>query len=150
MNCEICQRPASQECSDCGTLYCPDHGGEKCFRCAGKLVSPRSRVVELPPETAIYTTEKASRYSGKSYLQCYTKPGIRTVYVDDPGPPACHQCGGLARQICNNCHQLFCADHQGGKELCQTCASSSNLGIVILLATGFFLGLVMLLNLFAK
>jgi len=129
MLCDVCQRPAGLRCAGCGALVCADHGGERCFRCAGTLAVVTQQAVEVPADTAIYTTDRDSRYSGKGYLQCYTRSELVSIYVDDPGPPSCHACGGLARHICRNCQQLFCQQHRGGDELCRACARSSLVGL---------------------
>jgi hypothetical protein len=95
--------------------------------------------LEVPADTAIYTTDRDSRYSGTGYLQCYTKPGMPTIYLDDTGPPECHLCQGLAKVICRNCHQLVCPEHSSGSDLCRSCAGSSWVGLVVaVLAIGLF------------
>jgi hypothetical protein len=146
MNCDVCQREAAGHCSGCGALYCRDHGGERCFRCSTVLTAVEPRTFEELTETGFYTTERGSRYAGKGYLQCYTKPEMETIYLDDPGPPACHVCQGLARFICNNCQQLFCSDHRGGKTLCLHCARSSLLGVWVFLGALAVLAFFVLLS----
>jgi hypothetical protein len=148
MLCDICQRPAAGKCSGCGAFCCADHGGQRCFRCAGAFMAVKSDVVEVKErtDTAIYTSDKDSRYAGKGYLQCFTKPGMQTIYIDDPGPPACHLCESLAKAICSNCQQLFCAQHRGTKNLCQSCARSSRLGLWILFGMLLAVALLIFLN----
>jgi len=55
------------------------------------------------------------------------------VDEDDPGPPSCYQCGGLANRVCRNCASLFCPDHGRGSDLCSSCARSSWMAIWIIL-----------------
>jgi hypothetical protein len=100
-----------------------------------------------PTETAIYTTDKDSQYAGKGYLQCYTDTytGMVSIYVDDPEPPSCHECGKLARHICRNCHQVYCQDHRGGADLCRSCARSSLVGLWVAGAALLVLGLLVVL-----
>ena len=52
------------------------------------------------------------------------------------------------REICQNCHQLYCAEHAGTTEWCVQCAKSARIGTlwvlgiltgVVLLALAFFL-----------
>jgi hypothetical protein len=83
-------------------------------------------------ETAVYTVDRDSRWAGKGYLQCSIEPKIPTVYLEDREPPSCAECGALARKICSNCLNLYCADHAGNKTLCRRCLNSSRVGLVIL------------------
>ncbi len=83
-----------------------------------------------PIETNVYTTDKTSRPT-KGYLPCYTKPRIPTVYLDDPEPPGCYQCGELAEHTCRNCRNTYCPEHQGVAELCKSCTDSSNFGLLL-------------------
>jgi hypothetical protein len=130
MLCEVCQRDAVGWCKGCGAYLCADHGGERCFRCAGLLAAVQQP--KPPLEQAVYTLERDSRWGGKGYLQCYVEPSRPTIHIDDPGPPACYECGALTRRLCAHCHALFCPEHAGGKELCLNCLRSSRLGMAVL------------------
>lgn len=147
MLCDICQRPATGQCSGCGSFLCADHGGGRCFRCAGAFAPVKPQVVEIPPDTTIYTTDKDSRHAGKGYLQCYTRPAMETIHIDDPEPPSCLVCRRLARHICSNCHQLFCERHRGGGDLCRRCNRSALLGLWILAAVLLLVVVLVILNL---
>jgi hypothetical protein len=52
-----------------------------------------------------------------------------SIYIDDPGPPECYECQGLAKVLCQNCQQLVCDEHRGGASVCRRCARSSLLGL---------------------
>lgn len=144
MLCDVCQRDAAVRCAVCGVSFCPDHGGDRCFRCAGSLARLTTTVREIDANTAIYTTERDSRYAGKGYLQCYTKTEMASIYIDDPGPPECYQCQSLAKFVCQNCQQLYCPAHRGGANLCRHCSRSSWLGLWVALTMMALLGLCLL------
>lgn len=132
MLCDICQQPATEQCPVCWTPLCADHGGPVCCHCAAAARNSTGGP-SAPTSTAIYTTERNSRRVwARSYLPCTMRPGMPTIYLEDPGPPSCHECQGLARQLCRHCQQLFCPEHAGGPELCRQCARSSLIGLVIL------------------
>ena len=78
--------------------------------------------IESVDETSVYTTDSEPRYAGKGYLQDAPRSRMATIYIDDPDPPECNECGRLAKQLCKNCQQLYCAEHEGGNELCAYCA----------------------------
>ncbi len=145
MLCDVCQRTAAGRCNGCNAYYCPDHGGQYCFRCAATLVPADAEIKAPALETAVYTVDRASRWAGRGYLQCTIEPGMPTVYLDDRGPPACGVCGGLARKICSHCLSLFCPEHAGTATLCQSCVRSSRMGIFILAAVFLLFGLLVLL-----
>lgn len=146
MLCVVCERVAAGWCQGCGALYCSDHGGGRCFRCAGAFIGVEPEChPPAAPNAAIFTLDRQSHWSGKGYLQCLGPSALPTVYVDDPGPPACHECGGLAKKVCSNCHTLFCGDHAGTAVLCRSCLRSSRLGMAVLATVIVLLGLLMLL-----
>ena len=147
MLCDICQRPASCRCGTCNLYCCDDHGGERCFRCAGELTRVEL-TVDPEREMGVWTADRYSRPSGKGYLQCYSKPAMPTIYIDDDGPPECYECGALARQICSSCQNLFCPEHAGTKSICASCARSSLLGIIVFGIMVVFLGAVLALGSF--
>jgi hypothetical protein len=141
MQCEVCQQPATGQCKSCRRAFCEDHGGAYCFRCAGAIKpAPGARAAR---NTGIEPADYGPpRPAGKGYLQCETT-ARPTIHVDDPGPPSCHVCQALARQVCRNCHDLFCPAH-GRNGLCGACRRSSLLGILILGAMAGFVVLGML------
>lgn len=125
MLCHVCEEPAAGKCKSCGLAYCGGHGCDYCRTCA----------VAIMP-----TGPGSSAFRQTGFLQCVSKPRMKTVYVDDDGPPECYECGGLARKICQNCQNLYCLEHAGKGEWCASCAktaqSSLRLGLLVLLAMG--------------
>jgi hypothetical protein len=141
MQCELCQQEAVGACRACGAAYCASHAPSFCFRCAVAIGADAYGKGNL--NTAVVSGDKTPRPSGKGYLQC-TASGRPTVYLEDSGPPACYQCGALARRVCRNCQALFCPDHAGGADVCAGCARSSRLGLFILLGLGLVFGLLLI------
>lgn len=130
MLCDICQHEAVGKCLSCGIAFCSNHGNRCCFRCSAAVVAAEPS--RRSPTTAIRSTElPPPSVSGKGYLQCETT-ARPTIYLDDPEPPGCYICQGLARHICRNCHNLYCPEHAAGSELCASCARSSLWGLIIL------------------
>jgi hypothetical protein len=70
-----------------------------------------------------------------------------TIYLDDDGPPSCHVCDGLARLICENCHNLYCAEHAGRRGWCAECTRSGRTGMLLSLGVFAFIGMIFLLML---
>jgi hypothetical protein len=118
MLCKFCTKEAAGKCVGCGAGICRDHGQEYCPECAAAVYAQ-----DADP-TAGY---------GKGYLQSPAKPRMETIYVDDDGPPSCYRCQGLARKICQNCHQLYCPEHAGKGEWCDQCAKAARTGTWMML-----------------
>jgi hypothetical protein len=110
MICHFCNRETTRKCESCGLAICPDHGDRYCHGCSGAVFSK-----EVPGA------------EGKAFLQCPPKPRMETIYLDDDGPPECYQCQGLARRVCQNCHNLYCAEH-GTAQWCDQCARAARVG----------------------
>ena len=132
MLCELCQEEAVGACQACGAVFCADHAPSFCFRCA-KAISQVSALSGSGSSTAVVSGDRQPRPSGKGYLQCEAS-GRPTIHVEDTGPPACYRCLALARQMCRNCQALFCPQHAGSADLCDICARSSRLGVIVFLA----------------
>jgi hypothetical protein len=62
-----------------------------------------------------------------------TRAWWRPKVDEDPGPPSCYRCGGLAKRICRNCENLYCGEHAGRSDLCDSCARSSWMALWIML-----------------
>src|SRR5262249_20281233 len=113
MICSFCSKEAAGKCVGCGTWMCRDHGQEYCPNCSAGIYSR-----EAEPTAG----------HGKGYLQSPSKPRMETIYIDDDGPPSCYRCQGLARKICQNCHQLVCPKHAVKGDWCDQCAQSARTG----------------------
>ncbi len=127
MQCHECDNEAVGQCRSCGRAYCGGTGAELCRSCAVAIVAGE------PP---------GGRGPLRQFLQCEDRPRIPTVYLDDadPGPPSCHICDGLARTVCENCHQLYCPEHAGRRGWCQECTRTARTGMLISLGVfGFIL-----------
>jgi hypothetical protein len=133
MICAFCTNEAVGKCVGCGAAMCRDHQQEYCASCAAGIYSRQA-----DPTVG----------HGKGYLQSPSKPRMETIYIDDDGPPECYRCQALARKICQNCHQLVCAEHAVKGDWCDQCAQSARLstwmtlGILLgltVLALGYFL-----------
>jgi hypothetical protein len=126
MQCHECDHDAVGTCRSCGRSYCGGHGASLCRSCA---------VAVMAGEPA------AARGQRMVFLQCENRPRIPTVYLDDddPGPPSCHICDGLARTVCQSCQQLYCPEHAGRAGWCAECTRTSRVGLYI--ALGVFGGI---------
>src|SRR5689334_894887 len=110
MQCHECEAEAVGQCRVCGKGFCGGHGAELCRGCA----------------TAIVASEPHSRPTVKqAYLQCVSRPRMPTVYLDDDGPPECYRCQAYARFVCQNCHNLYCAEHAGNAQWCEQCVKQA-------------------------
>jgi hypothetical protein len=118
MTCHICQAEAVGRCYECGRLYCAAHDVQgNCSTCATAIhVSTDDKV-----STRVLPGRKA---------RAWWRPQIDE---DDPGPPSCYQCDGLANRVCRNCNSLFCPEHGRGVDLCAACARSSMMSLWIIL-----------------
>jgi hypothetical protein len=129
--CHMCPEEAVGRCYECGRLYCAAHDVQgNCSACA----------------TAIheYTDNKVStRPLAGQPRKAWWRP---RVDEDDPGPPACYQCGGLATRVCRNCDSLYCAEHGGATDLCAACARSSWLTMWIIIGVLAILAATVLLT----
>jgi hypothetical protein len=141
MQCELCQQEAVGACRVCGAAYCASHAPSFCFRCAAAIGAAVHGKGNL--NTAVVSGDKEPRPSSRGYLQC-TASGRPTIYVEDAGPPTCYHCGALARRVCRNCQTLFCSNHAGGADVCESCARSSQLGLFFLLGLALVFGLLLL------
>jgi hypothetical protein len=118
MECHECDREAVGKCRRCGRGYCGGHGADLCRSCAVAIVAG------APP---------GARGQRLVFLQCENRPRMPTIYLDDddPGPPSCHICEGLARTVCESCHQLYCPEHAGRRGWCEECTRTSRVGLYI-------------------
>ncbi len=108
MFCHECKQAAVGVCRSCGLAFCGGHGADYCKVCAVGIV-PAGATGPRRVQTA--------------FLQCENRPRMPTVYLDDedPGPPSCYRCEGLARTVCEHCDQLYCAEHAGRRGWCDLC-----------------------------
>jgi hypothetical protein len=123
MQCHICAAEAAGRCRSCGLAFCGGDGAELCRGCA----------------TGILVLHGAPRAGARAFLQCVSKPRMPTVHLDDEGPPSCHQCGGLARRICENCQELYCPEHAGPRGWCESCTRAARSGLWMCLGVLLFL-----------
>jgi hypothetical protein len=130
VECHECSGEAVGKCKSCGLAFCSGHGADLCRTCAVGFM-------ELEPGRA--------RPGVRVFLQCENRPRMPTVYLDDDGPPACHVCDGLARHVCENCHQLYCPEHAGRRGWCEECTRSSRAGLLLSLGVFGFIGVVLFL-----
>src|ERR1051325_9129782 len=129
-SCYICQDEAVTRCYTCGRLVCARHGKENCVRCDTAVMpgDPPTRHVTAVPLAA----------------QGNPNPWWRPQEAEDFAPPACYQCGGLARAICQHCGEYFCRDHAGTGRLCAACGRSARIGLIVfLIAFGGMLALIL-------
>jgi hypothetical protein len=129
MVCHECAQEAAGQCRSCRRAFCSGHGAELCRTCA----------------VSVTTADNASRLVARRYLQCENARRMPTVFLDDPGPPACYFCEGLARQLCENCHNLYCPDHAGCPGWCAGCTHSARTGMRFAALVFLFLALILLL-----
>jgi hypothetical protein len=131
MQCHECDRDAVGKCRSCGRAYCGGHGAEWCRSCAVAVVAgdPAGR-----------------RAAPRVFLQCENRPRMPTVYLDDedPGPPSCHVCEALARQVCESCHRLYCPEHAGRAGWCVECTRNARVALYISLGVFGLIGAVFL------
>jgi hypothetical protein len=109
--CHYCNHEAHGKCASCGLAVCPAHGGRYCCVCSN----------------AVFAVEKPEDPFGRQFLQCPPKPQMQTIYLDDDGPPECYACQGIARKVCQNCHNLFCKEH-GKDGWCDECTKQARVG----------------------
>ncbi len=117
MFCHECHQGAVGRCRSCGLAFCSGHGADLCRACSGAIVVPGTRLQRAGEE--------------RTFLQCQNARRMPTVYLNDDGPPSCHVCDGLAKSICENCHELYCPEHAGRRGWCVNCTSSSRVGVVV-------------------
>ena len=120
MSCHICGQEAIDRCYTCGQLFCGEHGRVNCIRCETGIAPADNRADRI--SAGRLRDEKTGRVAW-----------WRAQEAEDFEPPSCHICQGLARRVCRNCQQHYCAEHAGPSYLCQTCGRSSLLGIWCLL-----------------
>jgi hypothetical protein len=121
MSCQICGREAIGRCYSCGALFCAEHGDTNCCRCDTSVMAG-----DPSPERITATSRQPTQHPG------WWRPQAAEEYH----PPACYQCQGIARQVCPNCQQRFCAEHAGKNGMCAQCHQSSFLGVVVLGTVG--------------
>jgi hypothetical protein len=131
MACHICGQEAVARCYTCGQLFCEKHGDRDCERCS----------------TAFAPGDRRADHISASRLGNGGRPAWwRPQEAEDFEPPACYDCGGLARLICRNCNSLYCREHAGSRGLCAACDRSSWMGLYILLGMLAFLAILVLLG----
>lgn len=135
MSCHVCGQEAVGRCYSCGALYCDQHGDGTCARCDTSIVAGDPREDRISP-----SPRPAMQRPG------WWRPQPAEAYA----PPACYQCQGIARRVCPNCLERFCAEHAGKNGMCAQCTESSFLGIVILAGVALFLGALMLFEFFQR
>ena len=136
MPCHVCHGEAVGRCYHCGRLYCADHDVKgNCSSCASAVhvvLDDKVSTSALPGSTP----------------RAWWRPKVE----EDPGPPSCYRCGGLAHQVCHNCDHLFCSEHAGRRDLCDSCARSSwmamwvVLGVLLVLVATTVLPLVLVVD----
>ena len=131
MACHICSQEAVGRCFNCGQLFCADHGSENCTRCdtALKAGDPRQDRVS---RVRLHDMNHAAWW--------------RPRQAEEYSPPACYQCRGIARNVCINCGDRYCAEHAGVAGICAACGQSSQLGLFILFAVAAVFGVMVMLN----
>ena len=82
MECDICQRPAGSRCLGCGALVCPDHGGERCFRCAGATLEFDGDG-KLTKVTHQVNVKRGPRPRCHATLLLHPDPLVRQIVEDD-------------------------------------------------------------------
>jgi hypothetical protein len=126
--CYICEAEAVARCYTCGQLICDKHGGENCTRCDTSVMAGD------PPGWHI----RAARMQPSDVRHWW-----RPQQAEEFQPPACYNCGALARRVCRNCSSRYCGQHAGTGDLCGACASSARLGLwVFVIAIGMMLAIV--------
>jgi hypothetical protein len=127
MKCHLCDHDAVDRCYQCGQLFCEDHGKVNCAACS-------SGIAEGDPRHDRISVKRMGA-PGSGYA--WWRPVAAEEYV----PPACYQCGGLARTKCVGCGRRYCATHAGSGGRCAECQSSSTAGMLIggLVIGGLFL-----------
>jgi hypothetical protein len=115
--CHICGDEAVGRCYACGALFCAAHGDVNCTRCETGIVEGDFRADRITTAPRTSTARPA---------------WWRPQRAEDFEPSACYICKGLARRVCRNCHEVYCPDHAGAAELCESCTRSSLLGLFIL------------------
>jgi|SRR5579864_577158 len=129
--CYICGEEAISRCYTCGQLICGKHGGENCERCRSAVMAgdPRGAHVSVVP------LADGDARAG------WWRPQQAEAYQ----PPACYECKGLARQVCQNCQNRYCREHAGPRNLCAACGRSARLGVLFfLLAIGMMFAVILL------
>jgi hypothetical protein len=131
MHCYRCERAAVDRCYTCGALFCEEHGNVNCEQC----------------DTAIAPGDcRPDRITARPRTERPQQPWWRPQPADDFEPPSCYQCRGLARRVCRNCRNRYCPEHAGKNDLCAACMRSSNVGLLVLLASLAAMGLLILLG----
>ena len=117
MKCHLCDQTAIDRCYQCGQLFCEQHGTVNCSACTSGIVEgdPRQDRVSAKRMTA----------AGRGYA--WWRPVAAEEYV----PPACYQCGSLARSRCVACGRRYCAGHAGSGGRCAECQASSTTGMLV-------------------
>jgi hypothetical protein len=112
--CHYCEKEALDRCASCGLGMCADHGNRYCQVCSGAVFSRERETGERQEQL---------------FLQCPPKPMMKTIYLDDDdGPPECYACSGLARHVCQNCHEIYCREHAGTGGHCDQCSKAARVG----------------------
>jgi hypothetical protein len=123
MGCHVCHAEAVGRCYACGRLYCAAHDIRgNCSVCA----------------TAVHVP-LADKISPSAVSDPRPRAWWRPKVEEDPGPPSCYRCGGLARRVCRNCENLYCPEHAGRGDLCDSCTRSSRMALWILIGVGLSL-----------
>jgi hypothetical protein len=138
MQCHECDHEAVGKCRSCGRAYCGGHGADLCRSCAVAIVAAEPAGRGLPRMV---------------FLQCENRPRMPTIYLDDddPGPPSCYVCDGLARTVCENCQQLYCSEHAGRTGWCLECTRATRVALYVSLGIfGLIGGLVLVMYLVEK
>jgi hypothetical protein len=125
MHCHLCEREAIDRCYTCGALFCEQHGKVNCIHCETGIVAGDARPDRI----------SAAR------LQNAVRPAWwRPKPAEDYTPPACQECGGLARYACRNCANRYCPEHAGKNGLCGQCQGSLRGGNIFLIILLFVIG----------
>jgi hypothetical protein len=129
IQCYLCEAEAVARCYTCGQLICGKHGGENCTRCNTSVVAGD------PP---------GWRVSAERMRPSDAKHGWwRPQPAEEFHPPACYNCGALARRVCRNCDSRYCRQHAGPGDLCDACGRSARMGLwAFVIAIGMMLTII--------
>src|SRR5438874_12453087 len=118
MTCHVCRAEAVGRCYHCGRLYSATHDVKGyCTTCTS--------AVHVPLEDKVTTGPAPGSRSGRAWW--------RPKVEEDPGPPSCYRCDGLAHRVCRNCENLYCPEHAGPADLCDQCGRSARVAMWITL-----------------
>jgi hypothetical protein len=140
MKCHLCDQAAVDRCYQCGQLFCEQHGKVSCSACTTGIAAGDPRQDRV----------STKRMNAASRGFAWWRPVVAEAYV----PPACHQCGSLARSQCVGCGRRYCPAHAGPGGRCAACHASNTtgtlFGFVVIVALGLIFAAALLWNWFVE